>query len=162
MQTLPAGTFRLADSADAFESRLETPRALAREVGAGLGEYLSRALSHRAALVEPKDLAWLLGSYARDGLARVDAAGDAPSLRAVRSALEEVLGVRFGDERGAAFFRSTLVQTLFYGVFSAWMQWSRQTPLLGRWRSRRFTGTGVAAGPPQTARTASLYQCPRV
>ena len=28
-------------------------------------------------------------------------------------------------ERGAAFFRSTLVQTLFYGVFSAWVLWAR-------------------------------------
>ena len=121
-------TFRLADSAEAFESRLRTPRTFAREVGAGLGEYLSRALSHRAALVEPKDLAWLLASYARDGLARVEAAGDAPSLRAVRSALEEGLGVHFEGERGAAFFRSTLVQTLFYGVFSAWVLWARQTP----------------------------------
>ena len=121
-------TFRLANSGDAFESRLRTPRAFAREVGAGLGEYLSRALSHRAALVEPKDLAWLLASYARDGLARVETAGDAPSLRAVRSALEEALGVHFVDERGAAFFRSTLVQTLFYGVFSAWVLWARQTP----------------------------------
>ena len=27
-----------------------------------------------------------------------------------------------------AFFRSTLVQTLFYGVFSAWVLWARQTP----------------------------------
>ena len=73
-------------------------------------------------------MAWLLASYARDGLARVEAAGDAPSLRAVRSALEEGLGVRFDDERGLAFFRSTLVQTLFYGVFSGWVLWARQTP----------------------------------
>ena len=36
--------------------------------------------------------------------------------------------MRFEGERGAAFFRSTLVQTLFYGVFSAWVLWSRQTP----------------------------------
>ena len=121
-------TFRLAGSAEEFESRLETPRAFAREVGAGLGEYLCRALSHRASLTEPRDLAWLLASYARDGLARVEAAGDAPSLAAVRSALEEALGVRFEGERGAAFFRSTLVQTLFYGVFSAWVLWARQTP----------------------------------
>ncbi len=69
-----------------------------------------------------------MASYARDGLARVEAAGDPPSLRAVRSALEEALGVRFEGERGAAFFRSTLVQTLFYGVFSAWVLWARQTP----------------------------------
>ena len=121
-------TFRLADTPEEFESRLEKPRAFANEVGAGLGEYLCRALSHRAALVEPRDLAWLLASYARDGLARVEAAGDAPSLRTVRSALEEALGVRFEGERGVAFFRSTLVQTLFYGVFSAWVLWSRQTP----------------------------------
>ena len=94
----------------------------------GLGEYLARALSHRAALAEPKDLAWLLASYARDGLARVEAAGDVPSLGTVRTALEEALGVRFEGGRGERFFHSTLVQTLFYGVFSAWVLWARQTP----------------------------------
>ena len=84
-------------------------------MAAGLVEYLVRALSHRAAIAEPKDLAWLLASYARDGLARVEAAGDAPSLAAVRAALEEALGVRFEGDKGARFFHSTLVQTLFYG-----------------------------------------------
>ena len=122
-------TFRLADSADAFHSKLEKPRAFAREVGAGLGEYLARALSHRAALAEPKDLAWLLASYARDGLARVEAAGDAPSLAALCAALEEALGVRFEGDKGTRFFHSTLVQTLFYGIFSAWVLWARQSPL---------------------------------
>ena len=43
----------------------------------------------------------------------------------MRSALEDALGVRFEGERGARFFRSTLVQTLFYGVFSAWVLWAR-------------------------------------
>ena len=121
-------TFRLAASAAEFAQRLESPRAFAGEVGAGLGEYLCRALAHRARLAEPRDLAWLLASHARDALARVEAAGDAPSLEAVRAALEEALGVRFEGERGARFFRSTLVQTLFYGVFSAWVLWARQTP----------------------------------
>ena len=121
-------TFRLADSAQDFEARLDRPASFAKDVGPALGEYLCRALSHTAALVEPRDLAWLLASYARDGLARVETAGDEPSLRTVRSALEEALGVRFEGERGAAFFRSTLVQTLFYGVFSAWVLWARQAP----------------------------------
>ena len=121
-------TFRLAENEDAFWQRVEKPRAFARHIGAGLGEYLARALSHGAALAEPKDLAWLLASYARDGLARVEAAGDAPSLGSVRAALEEALGVRFEGEKGQRFFRSTLVQTLFYGVFSAWVLWARQTP----------------------------------
>ena len=124
-------TFSLAGSAGEFDARLERPRAFAGEVGAGLGEYLCRALSHQATLTEPGDLAWLLASYARDGLARVEVAeeaGGAPSLGVVRSALEEGLGVRFEGERGGAFFRSALVQTLFYGVFSAWVLWARQTP----------------------------------
>ena len=130
-------TFRLADSAEEFEQRLETPRAFARDVGAGLAEYLGRALAHRAALSEPRDLAWLLASYARDGLARVEAAGDAPLLKAVRSALEEALGVRFEGSRGEAFFRSTLVQTLFYGLFSAWVLWARRAAPSDRfdWRT---------------------------
>ena len=63
-------TFRLAESSADFEAKLQHPRAFARDVGAALVEYLSRALAHRAALTEPQDLAWLLASYARDGLAR--------------------------------------------------------------------------------------------
>ena len=132
-------TLRLAGSEDEFLRRLEKPRAFARDEGARLGEYLARALSHRAALTEPRDLAWLLASYARDGLARVEGAGDAPQLAAVRSALEEALGIRFEGERGRRFFRSTLVQTLFYGIFSAWVLWARTdaaTPEPGR----LFTG----------------------
>ena len=131
-------SFRLADSEEAFAHRLQTPRAFAREVGAGLGEYLCRALSHRAALTEPKDLAWLLASYARDALARVEAAGEEPSLKAVRVALEDALGVRFEGEKGASFFRSTLVQTLFYGVFSAWVLWSRAGAESGSDGSAKF------------------------
>ena len=121
-------TFRLAASAADFDKELQHPRSFAKQAGPALAEYLSRALSHRAALAEPRDLARLLASYARDGLARVEASGDAPSLNAVRSALEEALGVKFEGERGTAFFRSTLVQTLFYGIFSAWVLWARQTP----------------------------------
>ena len=127
-QPVKLETFRLADSAVGFEAKLQHPRAFASSVGPALAEYLGRALSHRATLAEPRDLARLLASYARDGLARVEASGDASSLNAIRSALEDALGVKFEGERGTAFFRSTLVQTLFYGVFSAWVLRARQTP----------------------------------
>ena len=116
---------RLAESEVDFRQRLEKPRAFAQDVGASLGEYLARALSHRTALADPKDLAWLLASYARDSLARVEAAGGASQLSAVRSALETGLGIQFEGERGRRFFSSTLVQTLFYGIFSAWVLWAR-------------------------------------
>ena len=130
-------TFSLAENAEEFASSLEKPRRFARDVGAGLVEYLCRAMSHSAVLAEPKDIARLLASYARQGLARVEAADSEQSLAAIRSALEESLGVRFEGERGAHFFRSTLVQTLFYGIFSAWVLWARERgekdgPLFGR------------------------------
>ena len=124
--------YRLANTEEEFWHKLDKPRAFSNEVGAGLGEYLCRALSHQAEITEPKDLAWLLASYARDGLARVEAAGDTSSLDAVRSALEESLGVHFEGERGTHFFHSTMVQTLFYGVFSAWVLWAQAQKRTGK------------------------------
>src|SRR5205085_9462938 len=47
-------------------------------------------------------------------------------LQSLRGALEEALGMKFEGERGEHFFRSTLVQTLFYGIFSAWVLWSQK------------------------------------
>ncbi len=43
----------------------------------------------------------------------------------MRDAMTDALGLKFSDSRGEAFFRSSLVQTLFYGLFSAWVLWSR-------------------------------------
>ena len=120
--------FRLAETAAEFHRKLEKPRAFAQEVGGRLVEYLARVLSYSAALTEPKDLAWLLASYARDGLARVEAADEAAAFGSLRTALEEALGIRFEGDRGKRFFHSTLVQTLFYGVFSAWVLWARSNP----------------------------------
>jgi hypothetical protein len=42
-------------------------------------------------------------------------------------ALEETLCVRFEGDRSAAFFHSTLVQSLFYGGFFAWVLLARQS-----------------------------------
>ena len=61
----------MAASEDEFWRRIEKPREYAWDFGAGFAEFLARALPHSAALAEPRDLAWLLASYARDGLARL-------------------------------------------------------------------------------------------
>ena len=44
------------------------------------------------------------------------------------AALEEALGMSFTGEKGDHFFRSTLVQTLFYGLFAAWVFWAEHHP----------------------------------
>lgn len=80
-----------------------------------------------APLASPSDVAWFLASYARDARARIEAI-DLPALETVRTALEESLGLTFEGRKGEQFFRSTLVQTLFYGIFSAWVLWSKEHP----------------------------------
>jgi len=118
--------FRLATDAKSFWELVATPRKAATQVGQAFGEYLKRALTQSVALREPKDVAWFLASYGRDALQRVETAGDLPALATIRTSLEEALGVKFAAEKGEHFFRSTLVQTLFYGVFSAWTLWARE------------------------------------
>jgi hypothetical protein len=120
--------FRLAEDAASFWELVSTPRKSAERLGRSFGEYLMRALTQSVALREPKDLAWFLASYARDALERVEAKKELAGLAGIKSALEEALGMKFESEKGEHFFRSTLVQTLFYGVFSSWVLWARQTP----------------------------------
>ena len=119
--------FTIAESAQEFDLLLETPRALAREVGISLTEYINRVFSQTSALADPKDVARLLASYARDGLARVESASESAPLLELRSALEIALGVRFEGRQGTHFFHSTLIQTLFYGICSAWMLWAHKS-----------------------------------
>ena len=121
-------SFRLADSEAAFWIAAAHPRKTADALGERLVEYLKRVMLHAAPLNSPRDLAFFLASYARDARARVEHAGDLPALTAVRTALEEALGMKFEAEKGEHFFRSTLVQTLFYGVFSAWVLWHKEKP----------------------------------
>ncbi|MBI3665336.1 MAG: N-6 DNA methylase [Acidobacteria bacterium] len=119
--------YRLAAGEAAFWSATAHPRRTAETHGERFTEYLKRVLVQGAPLEAPEDVAWFLASYAREARARVERA-DLPGLAAVRSALEEALGLKFEGSKGEHFFRSTLVQTLFYGVFSAWVLWSKQHP----------------------------------
>ena len=117
--------YSLADSAEEFSELLARPQATASRRGVSLGEYLARIMEHRTTIAEPRELARLLASYARDALARVGDAEAETSLKPIREALEQALGMQFTGDDGKGFFRSTLVQTLFYGVFAAWVLWVR-------------------------------------
>lgn len=118
-------SYCLADNEAEFWSLTLQPRKAAELHGVRLAEYLARAMLHAAPVTRPEDVAWFLASYARDAKARIESV-KLPALAAVRGALEEALGLKFEGEKGEHFFRSSLVQTLFYGVFSAWVLWSRE------------------------------------
>ena len=116
--------FHLADSEDGFWALAAKPRAAGHRVGQEFLEFLRRCMLHETPLSTPQDLARFLASYARAALARVEDA-ELASLHSLRTALEESLEMKFEGEKGEHFFRSTLVQTLFYGIFSAWVLWAR-------------------------------------
>jgi hypothetical protein len=134
---LPMEGFTLADNEAAFWQVAAHPQTTGRAMGERFAEYLKRVMLSSAPLSAPQDLAWFLASYARDAKARMEGvdtpspglrSAGLPALAAVREALEEALGMKFTGDKGEHFFRSTLVQTIFYGVFSAWVLWHRQRP----------------------------------
>ncbi|MEO6067045.1 MAG: N-6 DNA methylase, partial [Gemmatimonadales bacterium] len=132
----------LADSAPEFWKLAAHPQKTAEVWGARLTEFLTRALRNRAVLTEPKDVAWFLASYARDAMDQI-AKQELPALQDVRTAFEQALGLTFTGEDGDHFFRSSLVQTLFYGVFSSWVLWSKEHPPTSKavfnWRESIWT-----------------------
>jgi hypothetical protein len=136
-------SFSLAPTEKEFWRAASHHSATAQQQGERFIEYLKRVMLHAAPLALPKDVAWFLASYARDAKMRIEES-DLPALAAVRAALEEALGLKFEGEKGEHFFRSTLVQTLFYGVFSAWVLWSKQHPPTDKrarfnWREAAWT-----------------------
>ncbi len=95
-------------------------------LAARFAEFLERVLLHQAPLARPEEVAFFLASYARDALARVDEQASLPAFADLRKALQEALGLIFEGSKGEHLFRSTLVQTLFYGLFSAWVEVARE------------------------------------
>ena len=74
-----------------------------------------------------------------------------------RKALEEALGMSFTGEKGEHFFHSTLVQTLFYGLFAAWVLWAEQHP-----PDRRAGTLRLAQGRQLPARPDPAEALPRL
>ena len=111
--------FELAPDEASFWSLAHNPAAI-DTLWPELEQVLRRMMMTGARLHKPEDVAWFLASYAKDALRELESR-DQSALAPLRDTLEQALGIRFEQEQGLAFFRSTLVQTLFYGVFSSWV-----------------------------------------
>lgn len=122
-------SYRLAPDEKSFWKTAARSRKTASEQGDRFVDFLKLVMLSPAILSAPKDVAWILAYYARQSKSRVDAQAELPALANVREALEQALGLKFEGEKGEHFFRSSLVQTLFYGVFSAWVLWSKDHPV---------------------------------
>ena len=120
-----------ADAFFALARRNRPPPGLA----ARFDEFLQRVLLHQAPLARPEDVAFFLASYARDARGRVEDRATLPAFAELRSALQEALGLRFDGDKGEHLFRGTLVQTLFYGLFSAWVEFASGGGTVFDWRA---------------------------
>ncbi|HET7345791.1 MAG TPA: N-6 DNA methylase, partial [Acidobacteriaceae bacterium] len=110
----------LAEDESSFWEQARNPNAFAERCGDQLVEYLHRVMVRQVSLTQPRDVALLLASYARDMRARLERQ-NLEELKPVRESLEGALGISFQRADGDHFFRSAVVQTLFYGMFSAWV-----------------------------------------
>ena len=120
--------FDLAATESEFWAAARQPKTLAASYETALYAYLRRFLIRGARFSRPQDVAQMLASYARHALAQVEAAGEVEELHQVRADLEKMLGMTFQGDEADRFFQSTLVQTLFYVMFSTWALWSAQDP----------------------------------
>jgi hypothetical protein len=132
--------YTLADSEATFWAMTTKPLAAAQQHSTHFAEFIQRVLMTAAPLVKAEDIAWFLASYAKDALATLNEK-NATSLKPLREALETALGLKFVGDDGDHFFKSTLIQTLFYGVFSAWVVHSKQSTIRFDWKSAGYTLT---------------------
>ena len=126
------------------------PAALADEHLENLSGLLNIWASARGSLTRPQKIASLLAYHARQALSALES-HDTAALSSLRKAMEDALGSSFSVPKPKAstkanaekqrkdeakwrekqlhldhFFRSSLVQALFYGLFSAWVMAARQ------------------------------------
>lgn len=134
-------SYSLADDEASFWALAANPNGLSAERAAHFEEFLQRVMMNAAPLHRAEDVAWFLASYARDSLTTLEGR-DATALEPLKEGLEDALGIQFDGSKGQHFFLSTLVQTLFYGIFSAWVIWARSGGT-GRfdWRSAGYSLT---------------------
>lgn len=121
-------SYSFAENETDFWIHISQPQQLVEQESDRFLEYLRRVMLSVTSITSPEEVAWFLASYAKDAKSRLEQQHNLPALQSIRTALEEALGITFEGGKGDRFFRSTLIQTLFYGIFSAWVLWHKENP----------------------------------
>jgi hypothetical protein len=87
---------------------------------------VTRAVTDLARIGAPADLAKILARQARD--AKASMPDDLKPVKPLLDDYRQALGLAFDidDEKGVRFFRSSLVQSIFYALFAAWILWDKE------------------------------------
>jgi type ISP restriction-modification system protein/N-6 DNA methylase len=116
------------------------------EDGGRLLEVLEEALTRHTPIASPETLARVLARQARRALTALPAEFTA-AIAPLRTDFASALGLSFEGEAGEHFFRSSLIQTVFYGIFAAWLLRSSE------WRQ-------IPSGPFDWRRTGEYLRIP--
>ncbi|MFN8588672.1 MAG: type ISP restriction/modification enzyme [Candidatus Eisenbacteria bacterium] len=124
--TVPPSHRRLEQVVELWPSReaFEAGAAVDPAAFDPLADLLEAALTRFATITEPETLARILAWQARQAKADLPARFG----EAVRDLLDDfgrALGVAFEGQEGEEFFRSSLIQTAYYGLFAGWVLWRR-------------------------------------
>lgn len=134
--TVDAGITLAADE-ESFWALVAGDTSRALVAPQALLDYLHTAIEQGAPVPDAKALAKILATHARRALHNVEASNPT-GLDPLRTQLEASLGVSFDDAEAGHFFRSGLVQTLFYGLFSTWVLTTRENPGRFEWRTASY------------------------
>ena len=105
-------------------AELRRGRAVAPERVEELAKLVETAVTRYAPIAEPETLARILARQARHAKAGLPAEFS-QAIRGLANDFGAALGITFEGEEGEEFFRSSLVQTVYYGLFAGWLLWAR-------------------------------------
>lgn len=108
-------------------AELRSGRPVAPDRVEELAALVETAVTRYAPIAEPQTLARILARQARHAKASLPTEFS----RAIRMLADDfgaALGITFEGEEGEEFFRSSLVQTVYYGLFAGWLLWARSRP----------------------------------
>lgn len=91
-----------------------------------LAELIETGVTHFASIAEPETLARVLARQAR----RAKSSLPEEFSQAVSGLMGDfgaALGIAFEGDEGEEFFRSSLIQTVYYGLFAGWLLWARSS-----------------------------------
>jgi hypothetical protein len=128
-QTVPPKSHRLEATVDLWSaiSGPKTKPKIDPSAVADLVAMVTRAVTDLARIAAPADLAKILAAQARE--AKNALPDDLKPLKPLLDDYKQALGLAFDldDEKGVRFFRSSLVQSVFYSLFAAWILWDKDT-----------------------------------
>ena len=116
--------FSLAGSNEEFWELARHPRRITGEHAKRFADILQLISMEKARLSDPKEIARYLALHAKRTLEKLKSEKNG-SLQNLYEILEEGIGAKFegkDEEEAKNVFRSTLVQSIFYGLFSAWVK----------------------------------------